>query len=182
MDLKKCGARPLQNDFISTQNSLQSAGITINVLGEPKYLKALIDYHQCILHMELSMNQLHVRNMSFLRNNVVKTIVNQKRPELGCSPDGLVVDPSSSEKYGLLEIKCLQCFKDVAPDKIQQGLADNMISKRQINQSCFKLDANNLPKMRTDHGYHYLIPFQMAVMEHTWCDFVLWLPKGSPSV
>ena len=77
MDLKKCGARPLQNDFISTQNSLQSAGITttINVLGEPKYLKALIDYHQCMWHMELSMNQLRVTNMIFLRNNVVKTIV-----------------------------------------------------------------------------------------------------------
>ena len=69
--------------------------------------------------------------------------VNQKWPELGCSPDGLVVDPSCSDKYGLLEIKCLQCFKHVAPDKIEQGLADNLISKKKINQSCFKLDANS---------------------------------------
>ena len=128
MDLKKCGARPLRNDFISTQNSLQSAGITINVLGEPKYLKALIDYHQCILHMELSMNQLRVTNMSFLRNKVVKTIrshpqglsLTKNGQELGCSPDGLVVDPSSSDKYGLPEIKCLQCFKHVAP-QIEQA-------------------------------------------------------------
>ena len=35
---------------------------------------ALIDYHQCIWHQELSMDQLRVWNMSFLRNQVVKTI------------------------------------------------------------------------------------------------------------
>ena len=146
MDLKKCGARPLQNDFISTQNSLQSAGITINVLGEPKYLNALINYHQCIWHTELSINQLRVTNMSFLRNKVVKTI--RSHPQgLSLTKNGQ--DPFSSEKYGLLEIKCLQCFKHVAPDKIQQGPADNMISKKQINLSCFKLDANSLPKLRT---------------------------------
>ena len=45
-------------------------------------------------------------------------IIKKNDQELGCSPDGLVVDHSSSDEYGLLEIKCLQCFKHVAPDEI----------------------------------------------------------------
>lgn len=32
--------------------------------------------------------------------------VNKYWPELGCSPDGLVFDPSELNKYGLVEIKC----------------------------------------------------------------------------
>ena len=39
--------------------------------------------------------------------------VNQKWPELGCSPDGLVVDPSSSDKYGLLELRFTTVQHDI---------------------------------------------------------------------
>ncbi|CAG2211448.1 unnamed protein product [Mytilus edulis] len=41
--------------------------------------------------------------------------VNNFWPELGCIPDGLVTDPVEVHKHGLLEIKCLKIFREVAP-------------------------------------------------------------------
>ena len=47
--------------------------------------------------------------------------VNSLWPELGCSPDGLVTDPSEDDKHGLLEIKCHKIFRRVAPTGSFQG-------------------------------------------------------------
>ena len=154
-----------------------------NVWGFDRFSSVPMAYG--IDNESVARNEYELMKKQSCENYSVKStgfFINQKWPELGCSPDGLVVDPSATDKYGLLEIKCLQCFKNVAPGQIQQGLADNLITKKQINQSCFKLDTNSLPKLRTTHAYYYQVQFQMAVMDRTWCDFVLWSPKGSPSV
>ncbi|CAG2232629.1 unnamed protein product [Mytilus edulis] len=46
-------------------------------------------------------------------------------PELECSPDGLVTDPSETQKHGLLEIKCLKIFRKIAPSDLFKSLEKN---------------------------------------------------------
>ncbi|XP_053385028.1 uncharacterized protein LOC123537474 isoform X2 [Mercenaria mercenaria] len=102
-------------------------------------------------------------------------------PELGCSPDGLVYDPSvpaGRSKFGLIEIKCLKMFKNISPMDLHTDL-DSYVTKKQFNNSCvsFAPDGKTL-LLKENHMYYYQIQFQLLVTGLTWCDFVLWSPKG----
>ena len=49
--------------------------------------------------------------------------VHPRHPELACSPDGLVFDPTMGEnKYGLAEIKCPALLENNHPLEIQTSL------------------------------------------------------------
>ena len=72
-----------------------------------------------------------------------------ENPELACSPDGLVMDPSLSDhqlgKYGLLEVKCPLMLeeKDVKD-------FDKVLPKKQISQ--FRLERRDgSMKLKTKH-------------------------------
>ena len=97
--------------------------------------------------------------------------VNPKWPLFGCSPDGIVTDPSSNPLVGLLEIKCPFILRNSHPTDFSK------LSATQINAFCCTLD-NNVLKLKKSHQYYYQVQFAMAVMEMTWCDFVIWTPYG----
>lgn len=97
--------------------------------------------------------------------------VNRKWPVFGCSPDGIVFDPSSTPSNGLLEIKCPYVLRDNLPTDLCK------LSNTQCLSFCCKLD-NGALKVKKLHTYYAQMQFAMAVMEMTWCDFVIWTPHG----
>jgi hypothetical protein len=97
---------------------------------------------------------------------VLKTgfCVNKYWPELGCSPDGLVFDPSELNKYGLVEIKCLKLLRTIAPSDLFKKLTEKEV--------CFArpLSDNSTLELKTTHAYYYQIQFQLAITGLKWCD------------
>ena len=95
-----------------------------------------------------------------------------ENPELACSPDGLVMDPSLSDhqlgKYGLLEVKCPLMLeeKDVKD-------FDKVLSKKQISQFSLERRDGSM-KLKTKHRYYYQVQMRLAVTGLKWCDFVVW--------
>ena len=118
--------------------------------------------------------------------NVIKTgfWVNKLWPELGCSPDGLVFDPVETNKYGLVEVKCLKLFRSVAPANLFKALADKKVTNQQIYNACFgrpQSETNTL-ELKSTHMYYFQIQLQLAITGLEWCDFVLWSAIGQPNV
>jgi len=118
--------------------------------------------------------------------NVIKTgfWVNSLWPELGCSPDGLVSDPSEPSKYGLLEIKCLKVFRTTAPGELLGTLEVGKNKRSDFYNACFHLPIKDKAQLqlKTTHSYFYQIQFQLAITGLKWCDFVLWSAVGTPNV
>jgi hypothetical protein len=100
--------------------------------------------------------------------------VNPLFPEFGCSPDGIVDFPGDSS--GLLEIKCPKILQNCDPLLINSNL-----TQQQLTNFCCKCQNNKLV-LKMNHSYYYQIQMQMAVCNKTWCDFVVWSPKGRLSV
>lgn len=117
---------------------------------------------------------------------VIKTgfWVNKLWPELGCSPDGIVYDPTEAEMYGLLEIKCPKLLKRIAPKEIFQSLENKELSNSDLYSACFGRPtmANKDLELKTTHSYYFQIQFQLAITGLKWCDFVLWSPVGQPNI
>ena len=108
--------------------------------------------------------------------------VNPRWPQLACSPDGLVYDPSEPSSDGLLEIKVLKLLQMYSVNELQVAVAENKVSKPAVNSACFKITSDGKLELRQSHTYHYQVQFQMAITSKVWCDFVLWSSKGKPSV
>lgn len=96
--------------------------------------------------------------------------VNPKFPEVGASPDGLIYDNEGRMK-GILEIKCPYVLVDCHPNNIE-GLKPN-----QKKNLCYDL-VNNVPRLKRTHKYYYQCQTQMAVCNVSFCDFLIWSPKG----
>ena len=99
--------------------------------------------------------------------------VHPKSPELGCSPDGLVYDPSMEQNvYGLLEIKCPLLLKD-------HDVCDFKMVLTPTQQNTFCLESEGtVIRLKKSHAYFYQVQMQMAIMNLKWCDFVVWSAKG----
>ncbi|CAC5420379.1 unnamed protein product [Mytilus coruscus] len=110
--------------------------------------------------------------------------VNNLWPEIGCNPDGLVTDPVEVHKHGLLEIKCLKIFREVAPKDLFGKLDKKEVKRSDLYSSCFGIPQsdNTSLELKTSHIYYFQIQFQMAITGRNWCDFVLWSPVGPPNV
>ncbi|CAG2244008.1 unnamed protein product [Mytilus edulis] len=126
-------------------------------------------------YMKLKTPYIEVEKTGFWVNNLW--------PELGCSPDGLVTDPVEVHKHGLLEIKCLKIFREVAPKDLFGKLDKKEIKRSDLYSSCFGIPQsdNTSLELKTSHIYYFQIQFQMAITGRNWCDFVLWSPVGPPN-
>lgn len=102
--------------------------------------------------------------------------VHPRFPELGCSPDGLVNDPSFKEdergERGLLEIKCPHMLKD---HNIEQF--ESVLNGSQLRSFCLE-KRNGRIALKLGHKYYYQVQMQLGIMEMKWCDFVVWSNKS----
>ena len=95
-------------------------------------------------------------------------------PQLACSPDALVRDPSLGEesKYGLAEIKCPFILKDHDVKNYK-----TVLSRKQLVSFCLE-EGPNGPQLKKTHPFYTQVQMQMGVMGLNWCDFVVWGEKG----
>ena len=82
----------------------------------------------------------------------VGLVINPSAPHLGCSPDRRVYDPSESDPWGLLEIKC--------PQNAEYAGCQYL---RRTSQGLYQL--------KKSHQYYVQVLTQMALTGCTWCDF-----------
>jgi hypothetical protein len=85
---------------------------------------------------------------------------------LGASPDGKVIDKSSYDHYGLLEIKCPYKYRNMSPTEAAQ-----------YNDFCLEIIDGQL-HLKKSHNYYYQVTGQMALAGVNWCDFVVYTNKG----
>ena len=96
--------------------------------------------------------------------------VNPCYPGFGCSPDGLLKD-NNGVVVGLIEIKCPYILEKISPLDVQQ------LPATQIRNLCYTVDGN-VVKIKLSHKYYYQVQMQMAICNASFCDFLLWSPKG----
>lgn len=95
--------------------------------------------------------------------------VNPNFPELGCSPDGLIMEGSYLK--GILEIKCPIILEHLSPYDIEQ------LPLKQSRNQCYTME-NGVPRLKRTHKYYFQIQMQMAVCDVGFCDFAIFSPKG----
>ena len=149
-----------------------------------KFLRRKVWGLDCVMTKYMRMgveNEEHARN-DYARMNptfrVEKTglWVVCDNPQLGCSPDGLVCDPSAG--YGLLEVKCLKLLQDFSPSELLQAAKSGNIPSRTLQSACFRI-VNNQLVLRTSHAYYYQVQYQLGVSGFKWCDFVFVVTEGA---
>lgn len=96
--------------------------------------------------------------------------VNPKYPELGCTPDGLILD-NHKNMIGVLEIKCPFVLEKFDP------LCIELLQKSQKNNLCYTIDNGNI-SIKKNHSYYYQVQMQIFICDVQFCDFVIWSPKG----
>lgn len=96
--------------------------------------------------------------------------VNPKFIGLGASPDRIVVDRNTNE-HGLLEVKCPYVLEKFFPNELQK------LTPSQRRAFCCTLDENNDLLLKSTHKYYFQVQMQMAIVEASWCDFVIWSAK-----
>ena len=97
--------------------------------------------------------------------------INAKYLHLGASPDGLILDDSTINVKGIIEVKCLKIFRGRSIEQIiQQKLPE-------LSRQCFKVVDNKI-LLKTSHSYYYQIQLQLLVTEAEYWDFVLYSDIG----
>ena len=89
-------------------------------------------------------------------------VISNLTPWLAASPDGVVVDPSSTPSDGLLELKNPRSVQDMSISDACKSKKGFCITKRNSNQH---LDKN--------HDYYYQVQCQLYCTQKAWCDFVV---------
>ena len=98
-------------------------------------------------------------------------VICEKYPFFGASPDGVVHDPSVSNPFGLVEIKCPYSYRKSTP--YEAGEMTDFCST--LVES---LDGTKQLKLKHSHVYFCQIQGQMAITESKWCDFVIYTERG----
>lgn len=90
-------------------------------------------------------------------------------PYLAASPDGKVFDPSSSSKYGLLEIKCPYSKRD---ETLEQAAEDSTFYLKNQGGKYY---------LKSEHqsGYFAQVQGQLALTGLPWCDFCVFLSNSN---
>ena len=90
---------------------------------------------------------------------------------LGSSTDGLILDDSTINVKGIIEVKWLKIFRGRSIEQItQQKLPE-------LSRWCFKVVDNKI-LLKALHSYHYQIQLQLLVTEDEYCHFVLYSDIG----
>ena len=89
-------------------------------------------------------------------------LVDNERPFLGASPDGIISCVCCGK--GVLEVKC--------PFSIKEGLPYNL-DKAEF----FMTRQDYRWTLKRDHAYHYQIQLQLQVCQLHYCDFIVWTAK-----
>ena len=90
---------------------------------------------------------------------------------VGASPDGLILDDSTINVKGIIEVKCL---------KICRGRSIAQITQQKLpepSRQYFKVVDNKI-LLKTLHSYYYEIQLQLLVTEAEYCDFFLYSDIG----
>ena len=88
-------------------------------------------------------------------------MVDAESTSLACSP---------GEEGGIVEINCPHTAA-------KEGL--DPLSTAKIMKTFFcKAGARGEVELKWGHDYFYQVQRTMAIMGRSWCDFVVWLPKG----
>ena len=93
--------------------------------------------------------------------------VQPKCPYLGTTPDGKVFDPSSSSKFGLLEIKCPYSKRG---DTLDQASSDPDFYIEKVGADFF---------LKKTHFYYAQVQGQLALTGLPWCDFCVYLSDSN---
>jgi len=92
-------------------------------------------------------------------------VISEDFPFLGATPDACVHDPSRTDQYGLVEIKCPYKYRDVLPE--QAALQSDFCSYIMVKER------KNILQLRRNHIYYSQVQGQMAITKRNWCDFVI---------
>ena len=93
--------------------------------------------------------------------------VHPKFPYLGATPDGKVFDPSSSSKFGLLEIKCPFSKRG---NTLDQASSDPDFYIEKVGADFF---------LKKTHSYYAQVQGQLALTGLPWCDFCVYLSDSN---
>lgn len=98
-------------------------------------------------------------------------VINPSCPYLGASPDGKVFDPTSTNRFGLLEIKCPYKWRNCSME----------VACEDPKFYCHLVDG--LPHLKSDGNelYYVQVQGQLALTGLEWCDFVVYF-SGSRSL
>lgn len=94
-------------------------------------------------------------------------IIYQEKPHLGCSPDDLVADVTNRDVDGTAEYKCPYSARELLPVEACIQL-----------KSFFCKVEDGVVKLKHSHQYYYQVQGVLAITKRSWCDFVVWTPKG----
>ena len=93
-------------------------------------------------------------------------VISLDSPYSGAPPDGKVIDPGCSERFGLSEVKCPETKYLVTP-------LDACSDSSFVLEQC-----NGKPKLKRSHKYYAQVQGLMGVTGARWCDFVVYTSKG----
>ena len=97
-------------------------------------------------------------------------MIDNDTPSLACSPDGLVDIPE--EEYSVVEFKCPYTAA-------KEGL-DLFSAAKTLETFFCKASVEENRELKRRHDYFYQVQVAMAIMGRSWCNFVVWSPKGMP--
>ena len=96
-------------------------------------------------------------------------IINPSYCFLGATPDGVVYDPIQTDKpYGFIEVKCPYSSRNLSPIEACEN----------SDFFCIYDQTSNQLKLKKSHKYFAQIQGQMALGQHSRCDFVVFTFKG----
>ena len=120
---------------------------------------------------ESSARKSYEKEMEMRKNPIITTraglVISQEYGFLGCSPDDWVKDEFASDKRGVAEYKCPYTAREISPQE----------ACTQIQGFFCTLKDGEL-KLNRKHNYYYQVQGVMGITGRTWCDFVVWTPKG----
>ena len=134
----------------------------------PLVKQLLYSKHRCTPAIRWGQEHEEDARQSYKNNSTTLTVTKSGLADngwLGCSPDDLVMDTSSSDQLGIVEYKCPHSAK---------GMTMEEASK--LKNFPAKL-INGKLVLKRNHNYYYQVQGCMAICKRRWCDFVIWTPN-----
>jgi len=95
-------------------------------------------------------------------------VVDLANPWLACSPD-VICDPDSETTPRLAEYRCQASAQEMTPTEATEN----------HRNFCLHEVSDTQIALRKNHNYYYYqVQGVMAVTRRSWCDFVVWTPRG----